>query len=323
MAHKAPGKHYRKGLSLSELMLKFPDDESARKWIEGIVWPNGPRCPHCGTSNVQSGIKHKSMTHRCRECTGNPRFSVRVNSILQNSRLGYRVWAIAAYLVTTNLKGVSSMKLHRDLGITQKSAWYVLNRIRKAYELGLPLFSGPVEADETYVGGLEKNKHESKKLKAGKGGVGKAIVAGVKDRPTNKVTAKVVPDTKAKTLQGFVTDLTEPDSWVFTDDHPSYIGIDRSHDSVSHSDGEYVKGDVHTQGMESFWAMLERGHKGVYHKFSKKHLHRYITEYAGRHNDRHLDTEKQMENIMRGMVGKHLPYARLIEDNGLDNGARS
>ena len=147
MPHKAPGKSHREGISLTKLIRMFPDDAMARKWIEAVVWPDGPTCPRCGSFNVQSGIKHKSMTHRCRDCEGKPRFSVKTGTVMQSSKLGYQTWALAAYLVTTNLKGVSSMKLHRDLEITQKSAWHLAHRLRKAYEAGHPLFAGPVEGD--------------------------------------------------------------------------------------------------------------------------------------------------------------------------------
>lgn len=154
MARNTPGKHYRHGLSLVEIVRMFPVDETASGWIERVVWPDYSTCPHCGTTNVQSGIKHRSMTHRCRECEGYPRFSAKTGTVMHSSKLGYQKWAIAAYLVTTNLKGVSSMKLHRDLDITQKSARYMLHRLRTAYDPGVPIFAGPVEVDETYVGGL-------------------------------------------------------------------------------------------------------------------------------------------------------------------------
>ena len=153
MAYKAPGKAHRNGLSLKRLFRMFPDDEAARKWIKNIVWPDGLRCPICDTDNVQSNIKHKSMTHRCRECEGKPRFSVKTGTVMQSSKLGYQTWAIAACLVTTNLKGVSSMKLHRDLEITQKSAWHLMHRLRKTYDLGFPCSpvlskrTGPTSAD--------------------------------------------------------------------------------------------------------------------------------------------------------------------------------
>ena len=153
MAHTAPGKSDREGISLTKLMRMFPDDAASRRWIEAQIWPGGPYCPHCGSVNVQHPIKHRSMTHRCRDCQNRPQFSLKTGTVMHGTKLGYQTWAIAIYLVTTNLKGVSSMKLHRDLEITQKSAWHLSHRLRKAFENGGPLFTGPVEADETYIGG--------------------------------------------------------------------------------------------------------------------------------------------------------------------------
>ncbi len=130
---KAPGKAERKGISVIELMEMFPNDEISRKWFEGVRWPNGPECPHCGSANVQAGIKHRSMTHRCRDCEDRKMFSLKTGSVMEGSKLGYQKWAIAIYLLTTNLKGVSTMKLHRDLAITQKSAWHLAHRLRAAW----------------------------------------------------------------------------------------------------------------------------------------------------------------------------------------------
>ncbi|MCY4051149.1 MAG: IS1595 family transposase [Gammaproteobacteria bacterium] len=142
--------NYREEISLVELFNMFPDNETARKWFEDQMWPDGPLCPHCKTMNVQSNINHKTMTHRCRECDDKPMFSVKKGSIMEGSNIPYRKWVIAIYLVTTSLKGVSSMKLHRDLKISQKSTWYMLHRIREAYETDNPLYDGPVEVNETY-----------------------------------------------------------------------------------------------------------------------------------------------------------------------------
>ncbi len=180
MAHKAPGKAHRKGLTLLQIADMFRDEADAKAWIEEQRWPNGPECPYCGTSNVQSGIKHKTMMYRCRACPNKAMFSLKTGTVMEGSNLKYRVWAVGMYLFTTNLKGISSMKLHRELGIGQKAAWFMLHRLRKVFEAQVSPFVGPVEVDETYIGGKEMNKHASKKLRAGRGGTGKEIVVGMK-----------------------------------------------------------------------------------------------------------------------------------------------
>ncbi len=322
MTQKAPGKFERDGISLLELMQMFPDNEIFLKWLEEIIWPDGPACPYCGSKNVQSNINHKSMTHRCRDCKSKPRFSIKTGTVMQSSKLSYQTWALAIYMLTTNIKGVSSMRLHRELKITQKSAWHLLHRLRKSYETGEIKFSGPVEVDETYMGGKERNKHESKKLNAGRGAVGKTAVVGMKDRKTNEVVAKTVDNVKKPTLHEFVEENTEEGTEIYTDENKAYEGL-KNHKAVKHSVGEYVIGNVHTNGVESFWAMFKRGHKGIYHKMSKKHLDRYVKEFVGRHNQRPQGTVNQMIGLASGMVGKRLRYSDLIADNGLDSGARS
>ena len=232
---------------------------------------------------------------------------------MAGSPLALRKWAYAIYLDATSLKGVSSMKLHRDIGVTQKTAWFMQQRIREAFaHVGPVVFAGPVEVDETYIGGLERNKHESKKLKAGRGPIGKTAVVGMKDRGTKRVAAKVIERTDRETLQGFVDDHAAPGAQVYTDGTSPYKGMDRPHESVKHSVGEYVRGLAHTNGVESFWSMLKRAHKGTFHKLSTKHLQRYGNEFAGRQNIRDMDTIDQMAHIVAQLVGKRLMYRELI-----------
>ena len=308
MAHKAPGKSHRHGITLPELLRMFPDDATAEKWFTEQRWGDEPWCPYCGSVNVQSGAKHKTMPYRCRDCR--KRFSVRTLTAMEGSNLGFQTWALAIYLITTSLKGVSSMKLHRDLGITQKSAWHLAHRIRKAYEENTLPMVGPVEVDETYMGGKNANKHWDKKIKNANGTVGKTPVVGIKDRETNKVKAKVIATPNQPTLEGFIEKRVKPDATVYTDEHSGYNNVP-NREVVKHSVGEYVNGMAHTNGIESFWSMLKRGYIGTYHKMSDKHLGRYVNEFAGRHNQRPLDTIEQMQEVAQGLVGKRLRYAHL------------
>ena len=308
----APGKHYRKGISLMDALRQFGDDEKANGWFVSQRWPDGIECVKCDSDNVtRRNSKRKTPLYHCNACKYD--FTVKVGTVMEGSNIPLSKWAMAFYLMSTNLKGVSSMKLHRDLGITQKSAWFMEHRIRETWnEESRAMFTGPVEADETYIGGKEGNKHSSKKLRAGRGPVGKAAVAGLKDRPTNQVKAQVVESTDARTLQGFVHSNTEQDAPVFTDEARAYEGLRRPHRAVKHSVGEYVRDMAHTNGLESFWAMLKRGHDGVYHHFSVKHLDRYVGEFEGRHNTRPLDTADQMAVMARNAEGKRLRYDVLI-----------
>ena len=277
--------------------------------------------------NVREDHKHPTMSHRCREKECRKHFSVRTESVMTRSKLGYQDWVIAIFLLTTSLKGVSSMKLHRDLGITQKSAWHLAHRLRAAWtEAEAATFGGPIEADETYMGGKRRNMSNAKRKElegTGRGAVGKTAIAGLKDRKTKNVRAKVVESTDKTTLQGFVVENTAPNATVYTDEASAYEGPPMPHESVKHSVSEYVRGQVHTNGMESFWSMLKRGYIGTYHKMSSKHLDRYVTEFAGRQNFRESDTIDQMGCVAKGLLGKRLQYDELIAPNGLDSGARS
>ena len=309
MAHKAPGKAHREGLTVVQLADMFPDEDTATAWFESQMWPDGRHCPRCGSTNT-SEASHAKMPYWCTDCRSY--FSVKAGTVMEGSKLPLRKWAFAIYLHLTSLKGVSSMKLHRDIGVPQKTAWFLLQRIRKAWESDDKPFAGPIEIDETYMGGRERNKHSKDKIRAGRGTVGKTAVVGAKDRKTNKVKAKVTEKTDAKTLQKFVADTAAKGSTVYTDDAAAYKGIPFDHAGVRHSVGEYVDGMAHTNGIESFWSMLKRAHKGVYHKISAKHLQRYVNEFAGRHGVRNSDTIDQMEAVVAGMVGKRLMYRELV-----------
>ena len=325
MAQKAPGKAHRKGLTLLQVADMFRDEADAERRIAERRWPNGPHCPDCGSFHMQAGIKHKTMTHRCRDCHGRPMFTLRKGTVMEGTKLPYRVWAIGLYLFTTNLKGVSSMKLHRELGIGQKAAWFMLHRLRTAVESGSGMFSGPVEVDETYMGGKRANMSNANRKElsgTGRGAVGKVAVVGAKDRASNRVAAKVAESTDKSTLQGFVVEHAAPGATVYSDEASAYEGLPFEHESVKHSVAEYVRGMAHTNGVESFWSMLKRGYVGIYHKMSPKHLDRYVNEFAGRHNVRESDTVQQIASIVEGMGGKRLRYQDLIDDNGLPSGTR-
>jgi len=324
MKHKAPGKAHREGITLVALLDMFPDEAAATRWFESIFWAGQRCCGKCGSTRTREAT-HEKMPYWCTDCRSY--FSVRTGTPLSHSKVPLRKWAIAIYLEITSLKSVSSMKLHRDIGVTQATAWFMLHRIRQAWvasDSGHGPYSGPIEVDETYMGGIRKNMSNAKRATLeGRGAVGKTAIVGVKDRDSNRVAAKVVRSTDAATLQGFVAKHATPGATVYSDEAAAYQGLPFPHEAVKHSVAEYVRGMAHTNGVESFWATLKRAHKGVFHKMSPKHLQRYVSEFAGKHNVRDQDTLAQMTALVAGMVGKRLMYRDLVADNGLPSGARS
>lgn len=322
MALAAPGKHFRKGLSLMEVMDLFPSDEEATRWFESVHWQNGRCCGKCGSTNTREA-SHKTMPYWCSDCRSY--FSVKTGTPLACSNIPLRKWAIAIYLCLTSLKSVSSLKLHRDLNVTQSTAWFMLHRIREAWmpEADDASCEGPVEVDETYVGGKERNKHADKKLHE-RWADGKTAVVGLVDRTTGHATAQVVARTDKATLQEFIQGHVPPGSDVFTDEASIYRNLPGYwHATVRHSAGQYVDGMAHTNTIESFWSMLKRAYVGTFHKLSPKHLDRYVQEFTGRHNLRRADTIDQMRTVVARLAGHALPYRTLVADNGLPSGARA
>lgn len=290
----------QKKISFYEFFQRFPNEESAREFFEKQAWgKTGRYCPHCGSVRTSETPSHKSMPYRCKDCRKH--FSVRTNSVLAESRIPLHKWLLAIFLMSTNLKGVSSCKLARDLNVTQKTAWFLAHRIRKSFEDQLKArLESPLEADETYIGGRLKNMHASKRPAYIVGTAGKTPVVAVKSRTSKKVKARVTKPISSMSLQRLIEGTAKRGSTIYTDQHRGYIGLkdkNYTHEAVNHGVGEYIRGQAHTQGVESFWSMLKRGYVGVYHKMSEKHLQRYVDEYVGRHNNRDGSTLYIIGNV--------------------------
>lgn len=305
-------KRKRKGISLVEAVRQFSDEAAAEAWFVHCRWPDGIRCPWCEGDNVTPRkSSRKTPAYRCNPCRRD--FTVKTGTLMHDCKLPLSKWAMAFYLLSSNPKGVSSMQLHRDLGITQKCAWHMAHRIRQAWDPWPLRFRGPVEADETYIGGKEGNKHESHRLKQGRGAVRKTPVAGVRDRRTGRVSAAVLQHTISHSMMRFLMRRVRLGATIYTDDHHSWRGFP-NHYTVKHSSGEYVRGPAHTNSLESFWATMKRAYVGTYHYMSKKHLPRYVQEFEGRHNLREEDTADQMTLMARSAVGKQLPWRELVKE---------
>lgn len=299
-------------ISTFQLFQMFPDQESARTYLETRLWPNGACCPTCGLR--ERITTRKGGFYRCNQCKED--FTVRTGTIFERSHVPLHKWIYAMYLLVTARKGISSMQLAKEIGITQKSAWFVLHRLREACGSDLTKLQGIVEIDETYVGGKETNKHESKKLNV-RGAVGKTAVLGMRERG-GRTIGMTIEGTDKKAIQKAINWNVEVGSTLHTDEYGAYAGIERSgfaHETINHGKGEYVRGNVSTNGIESVFAVLKRGLIGVYHHTSRKHLNRYVDEFAFRLNEGNVKnhTMTRLESFIGGTAGKRLTYKRLTQ----------
>jgi transposase-like protein len=313
--------------TLLEAVRFFSDANIATDFFAGMRWPVGVCCPHCGSMDVAYLANQRRW--QCREKHPRRQFSAKVGTIFEESPLGLDKWFVAVWCITNAKNGISSCELARALGVTQKSAWFMLHRVRHAMHTGsFQKFSGTVESDETFIGGKAKNMHLSRRQEKihGTGGTGKAIVHGLLERgdkekkTKSKVRAAVVDNTKRKTLLPSIEQSVQPGSHVYTDSLKSYEGLraDYVHEVVDHAK-EYVRGAVHTNGMENFWSLLKRMIGGTYVSVDAPHLGRYVDEEAFRFNERDMNDGERFMVVMPGTIGRRITYKQLIGKNEPEN----
>ena len=310
-------------ITFADVIMRFPDGNSARKFIERIRWNGNVVCPLCGSVHVTGRKGDREGYYWCNDCK--KEFTVRTNTIMERSHIPLNKWIWTIYKFVTERQGVSALEISKEVGVSQHAAWYLLQRIRMAAGNGDKLLNGIVEADETYIGGKERNKHSKKKSHAGRGAAGKTAVFGLVER-NGRVVARVVDNTKADTLFNWFEKYVEKSATVYTDEFTSYDNLHNigyEHDNVNHSAGNYVKdGNIHTNTIESVWSVLKRSIVGTYHSVSVKHLQKYVDETTFRLNEGRCDvkTVDRMEALIAKTFGIVTRYKVLIGTHFFESG---
>jgi transposase-like protein len=295
--------------NLIEVNDYFRDEDICRKYLANLRWNENPICPHCGYDKAYEYQNGK--LYKCAKCR--QQFTVKVGTIFEDSKIPLKKWFTTVYLLTSHKKGISSLQLSRDIGVTQKTAWFMLHRIR--YAIRTKSFNKPlgniVEVDEMYVGGKEENKHQSQKH-AGRNNSNKSTVLGMIERH-GKVIAQAIPAPKKEFLFPLIKSTIKEGSTVVTDNYTPYtdLRLDFDHETVSHTTGEYVRGIYHTNSIENFWSLFKRGFVGTYHNMSEKHLDKYLDEFEFRFNSRKIGEVERFDVFLQEIQGR-LKYQQLI-----------
>lgn len=307
--------------SLPQLLDYFKKEETCVKYYENLRWNGKPVCPHCNSEKPYV----TNRGYKCSNAECHKKFTVKVGTIFENSKIPFRTWFAAIYLCTAHKKGISSVQLATDLDITQKTAWFVLHRVREMLKAQAPEMLGEnnmVEVDETYIGGKEKNRHTKKRQSAENPELAndgtpynkKKMVVGIVERG-GKIVLKFVPNATADNMVPFIQDNVPSGAHVVTDEHNAYAQLHKvyTHETVTHSLRVYVQGNAHTNTIENFWSGLKRGLYGIYHQVSDKHLERYLTEFAARYNARNESPFENFNTFLAKSEGGLL-YKNLIAD---------